>query len=157
RFSFALAKLGYSVVGIEPAAAPRKIAQAEAKKRKARSVRFYPYALEDMRFANKSFDVVLCIELFHHLPDETVQFALNRFHDLLKPGGLLVFDAKNSDNPLLAWQYRRDRRPDRPLIARPLAWFVRQAEEAGFKVLDKKGVLLPAVLSPWSVIVAEKI
>ncbi len=156
RFSFALSDLGYSVAGIEPAKAPRRIAQAEAKKRGTKNVRFYPFALEDMAFSKKSFDVVLCIELFHHLPDDLVAFALDRFFELLKPGGLVVFDAKNADNPILAWQYKRDRRPDRPLIARPLAWFVQQAEQAGFSVIRKKGVILPASLSPWSVIVAQK-
>jgi SAM-dependent methyltransferase len=47
--------------------------------------------ITDIPEPDKSFDVILCSEVFEHLPDPLK--ALNEFSRLLKPGGILIVTA----------------------------------------------------------------
>lgn len=43
----------------------------------------------DLGLADESVDMLFCHQTFHHLPDQ--QTAIQEFHRVLKPGGLLLF------------------------------------------------------------------
>jgi ubiquinone/menaquinone biosynthesis C-methylase UbiE len=81
------------VSGIEPSV--RMIAYARRKAERADlSVDFQPGVIEQLAFPNQSFDVVLCIIVLHHLPDDLKHRGLAEIARVLKPGGrLLVVDS----------------------------------------------------------------
>ncbi|HEX5139000.1 MAG TPA: class I SAM-dependent methyltransferase [Planctomycetota bacterium] len=45
----------------------------------------WPAALPD-----KDFDLIVCVQALHHVPDVLKRVTLQRFHDLLRPGGLYL-------------------------------------------------------------------
>ena len=49
-------------------------------------------------YADKSFDVILCIEVIEHLNDEQIVANFNEFSRLLKTGGYLVLTTPNREN-----------------------------------------------------------
>ncbi len=69
-------------------AAPRMVERAKAKGLEAALVSGLPTA-----FPDASFDKILVIEAFHHMPDHDTR--LREFHRLLKPGGALVIEEPN--------------------------------------------------------------
>lgn len=85
------ARRGCKVVGIDPNEGMLAAARQAARRAGAED-RFevQPGTAEDLSgFAAASFDVVLCVELFDHLPD--LRRALQEIHRVLKPEGHLVF------------------------------------------------------------------
>jgi len=38
----------------------------------------------------KDFDLIVCVQALHHVPDVLKRVTLQRFHDLLRPGGLYL-------------------------------------------------------------------
>jgi len=94
-------RLGTSgqVTGIDPA--PRQIARAQAKARRQRRpagvpVRLHLGAIEQLAFADQSFDVVLSTWMMHHLPDDLKEAGLLEIARVLKAGGrLVVVDAEH--------------------------------------------------------------
>lgn len=64
--------------------------------------------LEKIAFPEKSFDVVFCRSILHHVGD--IDGALARIHDLLKPGGTLILSEPCADSWLLKiprWYWSR--------------------------------------------------
>lgn len=74
-------------------AAPRMVERAKAKGLEAVLVSGLPTA-----FPDASFDKMLVIEAFHHMPDHDAH--LREFHRLLKPGGVLLLE---EPDPRLWW------------------------------------------------------
>jgi len=68
---------------------------ARWKFRHDRFVTMIPIASDDDALLAGSFDAILCLETFEHLPRPLVTAA--HFHRVLKPGGHLVFDYIRSD------------------------------------------------------------
>ena len=66
-------------------AAPRMVARAMAKGLEAVRVTGLPAP-----FPDASFNTILVIEAFHHMPDHEAH--LKEFHRLLKPGGKLILE-----------------------------------------------------------------
>jgi ubiquinone/menaquinone biosynthesis C-methylase UbiE len=78
-----------TVAGIDPAlemvsAARRKAARAHL------DIDFRPGVIEDLPFADGSFDVVLSSLMLHHLPEEVKHQGLSEVVRVLKPGGVFV-------------------------------------------------------------------
>jgi SAM-dependent methyltransferase len=94
----ALAGAGHSVTGVEPSAAMRARGakrQATLPERVARRMRFVEGTATAPALMNgESFDVTLLgLGTFGHLTSAAErELALRQFHDLLKPGGLLIMD-----------------------------------------------------------------
>ena len=80
---------GYSVTGVEPAAAHRELIPSQI----ASSV--FLQKLEDVEFPDSIFDVIVAIQLIEHLLDPTV-FA-ETLKRVLKPGGIAYVETPNFD------------------------------------------------------------
>ena len=53
------------------------------------------------RFSDDSFDTILVIEAFHHLPHH--EEHLKEFHRLLKPGGMLFLEEPDTNSLIRYW------------------------------------------------------
>lgn len=69
-------------------AAPKMVARARQKGIEAEVVSDLP-----TRFPDGSFDTVLVVEAFHHMPEH--EKHIREFHRLLKPGGALIIEEPN--------------------------------------------------------------
>ena len=80
---------GRSIVGVDPDA--RRVAMAE---RVARSLDLgnHRFIATDVRTASLEgpFDAVYVLDVMHHIPAEAQRGVLQRLHDLLAPGGVLL-------------------------------------------------------------------
>ena len=81
------------VSGIEPSLEMVAYARRKAARR-GLVVDIQPGVIEKLNFPDKSFDVILCIIVLHHMPDETKRQGIKEMVRVLKPGGrLLVVDS----------------------------------------------------------------
>jgi ubiquinone/menaquinone biosynthesis C-methylase UbiE len=81
------------VSGIEPSLEMVNYARRKASRR-GLSVDIQPGVIERLNYPTQSFDVILCIIVMHHMPDETKVQGIKEMARVLKPGGrLLVVDS----------------------------------------------------------------
>jgi SAM-dependent methyltransferase len=89
-----------SVHGIDPSRQMIAYARSKAPGRKL-SVDFQVGVVEYLAFPDRSFDVVLCTWMIHHLPTDDQRRGLAEMARVLKPGGrLLLVDSHLDDLPL---------------------------------------------------------
>jgi demethylmenaquinone methyltransferase/2-methoxy-6-polyprenyl-1,4-benzoquinol methylase/phosphoethanolamine N-methyltransferase len=101
---------GGQVIGIDPG--PAMVAKAcRGGRRTGSRAEFKLAAIEQLPFADASFDVVLSSLMLHHLPPEAKTQGLDEVYRVLKPGGRLL--AVDIDRPALSlwwlvlWPARR--------------------------------------------------
>jgi ubiquinone/menaquinone biosynthesis C-methylase UbiE len=81
------------VSGIEPSLEMVAYARRKAARR-GLAVDIQPGVIERLAYPDQSFDVILCIIVMHHMPDETKLQGIKEMARVLKPGGrLLVVDS----------------------------------------------------------------
>ena len=81
------------VSGIEPSLEMVTYANRKAVRR-GLSVDIQPGVIEHLAYPDQSFDVILCIIVMHHMPDEAKLQGIKEMARVLKPGGrLLVVDS----------------------------------------------------------------
>jgi 2-polyprenyl-6-hydroxyphenyl methylase/3-demethylubiquinone-9 3-methyltransferase len=123
RFAVHVAERGCHVVALDVNPDMLEAARAAARARGvAERVEVRRGSAEDLSaFAPESFDLVLCMELFDHLPD--LRAALGEARRVLAPGGRFVFSYVPSEslygaigNAYRRWRARR--RPDDLMISR---------------------------------------
>lgn len=101
RFIKALIDKGVQCIGIDTAKIPLSYA-----KKWVPEAEFIRASITELPFAKKSFDIVICIELFHHLPNEILEEGIEEIAKVIKPEGVFIFDIKNKLNPVLNWAYK---------------------------------------------------
>ena len=85
------------VSGIDPSAQLLTRARRKAARRSL-EINFRLGVIEQLPFADQSFDVVLSTLMMHHLPDDLKRQGLAEIARVLKPGGrLLVVDARRPE------------------------------------------------------------
>ena len=77
------------VSGIEPSLEMVACAQRKAIQRKV-SIEVSAGVIERLDYPSQSFDVVLCLIVMHHMPDETKIQGIKEMARVLKSGGRLV-------------------------------------------------------------------
>lgn len=100
--SVKLALAGAQVTGTEVSCQALKHATFLAG-RHGVCINFQQMPGEELRFADASFDAVLCMSVYHHMDLER---AASEFARVLRPGGRLVMIEPLATNPP-AWIYRR--------------------------------------------------
>ncbi len=92
--SDAMARRGASVLGIDLAAKPLKVAQLHAMEAGTESVAYREVAAEALAAEMPAqFDAVTCMEMLEHVPDPSS--IVNACATLVKPGGWLFFSTIN--------------------------------------------------------------
>jgi ubiquinone/menaquinone biosynthesis C-methylase UbiE len=81
------------VVGIEPSLEMVTYARRKAR-RCGLVVDIQPGVIEQLAYPDQSFDVILCVIVLHHMPDDTKRQGIKEMARVLKPGGrVLVVDS----------------------------------------------------------------
>lgn len=137
------ARLGGSdahVSGIDPA--PRQIARAQAKARRAGlDIDFRQGLIESLPFADASVDAVTSTLMMHHLPDDLKAKGLAEIERVLKAGGRVVIaDFTRSD-------HSRDNSTNDQTEQVSLAKIV---AAAGFIDLETEHIAFPRDAHGWS-------
>ncbi|PIN99969.1 hypothetical protein COT72_03995 [archaeon CG10_big_fil_rev_8_21_14_0_10_43_11] len=113
---------------------------------------------ENLPFRDSSFDFVLCVDVMHHLPDDVVVNSLKQMHAVLKKEGILIFEFKNSCNPLLWWRYRKKSSDEFLLCSRSFATIQKLLQDSGFEIIRTKGIGFPLkLIAPYTVVIAKKV
>jgi len=94
-----LARYGDEIAGIDSSVAMAREANRLIEVKKLCNIRGLVQNSGRMGFADSQFDVVLCVDSLHHIPDLTA--AIREFHRVLKPGGRFVAIEPNMFNPLM--------------------------------------------------------
>ena len=126
---------GGLVAGID--AAPEMVARARQKAgRRHLAVDLRVEPVEQLSFADQSFDVVVSSLVFHHLPDALKRQALAEIRRVLKPGGrLLLVDLLGPTPAFLLHSHLQTTLPDLlPLL-----------DEAGFLQVEWQRGPFPAL------------
>jgi 2-polyprenyl-3-methyl-5-hydroxy-6-metoxy-1,4-benzoquinol methylase len=89
-FSQYLSRKGWTVRAID--ASPDMIEQAKAMDASGK-IEFSNDTIESFALAPNSFDLILCLSMLEYVEDDEV--AIQKFHQLLKLGGLLVVTVPN--------------------------------------------------------------
>jgi ubiquinone/menaquinone biosynthesis C-methylase UbiE len=73
----------------------------QAKNKQLENTTFLAGDCEHLPFEDESFDVILCLNSFHHYPSP--QDFFDGVLRCLRPGGRLILRDLSTDNPLLIW------------------------------------------------------
>jgi ubiquinone/menaquinone biosynthesis C-methylase UbiE len=102
------------VYGIDPSRQMIAYARRKAAGRSL-SVDYRLGVVEQLAFPDRSFDVVLCTWMIHHLPNDDKRHGLSEIARVLKPGGrLLLVDSHLDDLPLQKGEFSQMETGDIP-------------------------------------------
>ena len=150
-----MARLGATVVGVDPAANNIDVAKHHAAETGV-SIDYRVATAEELADAGEKFDVILNMEVVEHVAD--VPLYVTRCAEMVKPGGIMFVATINRTlkalglaiigaEYVLRWlprgthQYGKLVRPDE--LEKALA-------ESGMKVVDRTGVTYNPIADRWS-------
>ncbi|MFH1459652.1 MAG: class I SAM-dependent methyltransferase [Candidatus Omnitrophota bacterium] len=114
-------------------------------------------------YADRYFDVVICINVFFNLPSDTIfRASLKEISRVCKENAIFIFDIRNCLNPLLYFKYKLARFYDETVANLPLRTYnfskvQKNLAENGFSILKKINIGFPRnQFSPIFVIKAKK-
>jgi len=61
----------------------------------------------NLPFPDNSFDTVICIDTFHHIPEKYSNRVLDELFRVARPNGQILLEIKNKLNVILGYQYYR--------------------------------------------------
>ena len=147
RYVRGLKNKGMDAVGIDTAIIPLKYASERV------DAKFIGASATDLPFKKESFDLVICVELLHHFEDEVLEKVLEEISEVIKPGGIFIFDVKNKMNPVMWYKYKKENSVEFTLKARTNREMAKFVERHDFEVIKKKGILFPITLfAPYVVV-----
>ena len=151
RYTMYLTNSGIETVGIDTGVIPLKYASERI------DAKFVRASATDLPFKKDSFDLVICIGLLQHFEDEVLERALDEISDVVKPGGIFVFDMKNKMNPVLWYKYKKGDSVEFTMKSRTNHEMIKFVERHGFEVIKKKGIFFPITLfAPFVVVFGRK-
>ena len=151
RYVMGLKDKGFEAVGIDTAGIPLKYASERV------NAKFIRASATDLPFKKECFDLVICIELLHHFEEKVLEKALEEISDVIKPGGIFVFDVKNKINPVMWYKYKKGNNVEFTLKARTIREMAKLVEKHGFDIIKKKGILFPITsFAPFVVVFVRK-
>lgn len=164
HFACLAAKAELDVTAVDPAVGMREATAARAA-RDGLIVKVQKGDVTQLRFADASFDVVLCLGSVIHLSKNPFK-ALSELARVVRPGGVLLIDAENPT--AFPFKGRTEKRTSRevklfdwPLVVNdrtvklclavpPLDAVARLVRSDGFSVAKRRGVHILSWLSPYT-------
>ena len=140
RYTKALNQKGIRTIGIDTAINPLIFASSRV------DGDFIRASAANMPFKKKFFDMIICVELFHHFTDRVLEIVLEEIANIIRPGGTLIFDLKNKLNPLISYKYIKDGNDEYPLKCRTDYKIKSYMDTYGFKIVERKSVIFPVVM-----------
>jgi 2-polyprenyl-3-methyl-5-hydroxy-6-metoxy-1,4-benzoquinol methylase len=156
RYSFLLQEKGLDVVGIDTSEKSLAHAESLRERKKVTNVRFQKMDATELSLTEK-FDIIILMELLHHLPDrlavKTICNALNH----LENDGSLILDLKNQYNPVIRYVYKKNSSHNLLLKARTMNFFRKTVQDAGARIVLQKGLVTPFwQIEPFVIVVVQK-
>ena len=96
KITRALSQIGAYVTGIDPGERQLKLARSTEV---IGNERFLEGTAEKLPLDDKSMDIALFCNSFHHVPRDNFDIAIEEAHRVLKPGGNLYFSEPIADGP----------------------------------------------------------
>jgi SAM-dependent methyltransferase len=151
RYTAALVSKSIDAVGIDTAIKSLLCASKD-------NAHFACASATDLPFKKDSFDLVICIELFHHFSDELLKKSLMHISEATKPQGIFVFDVKNKLNPIIWYLYKKNDSISTTYRCRTVYQMSKLIEQTGFKIIKKKSIFpnLPTLFAPIVIVFAMK-
>ncbi|MHC4579814.1 MAG: class I SAM-dependent methyltransferase [Planctomycetota bacterium] len=127
------------------------------------NIRLYHCDASSLVFENDLFDVVVCINVFFNLPSERILCkSLREISRVCKSGGKIIFDIRNSMNPLLWVKYKLAKYYDETVRDLPLKTYrlkkvASLLKQHDFEIVNKRYIGLPrSVFAPVIVVEARR-
>lgn len=156
RYAFALGKKGLNVLGIDTSDKALKVAKGMKTKLGMNNVYFKNVDATKLKI-RKKFDIIVLMELLHHLPDEVAIKLFKQAIMLLKSKGYLIFDLKNRNNLIISRRYKKKSSEKLLLIARNIDFFRRIIKKLDCKIIIKNSLVTPFwQIEPFVIIVLKK-
>lgn len=156
RYSFLLQGKGLDVVGIDTS--DKSLAHAESIRisKNIENVFFQQMDATEMSFKEK-FDIIILMELLHHLPDTLAVKTMCNALDYLERNGHIIFDLKNIYNPIISYVYKKKSSPRLLLKTRTMKFYRNVVNNAGARIVLKRALITPFwQIEPFVIVVAQK-
>lgn len=151
-----LARLGASVVGIDPSATNIAVASEHAE-RSGLAIAYRTDTAEALADQNERFDIVLALEVVEHVAD--VEHFVARAGEMVKPGGIMIAATINRTfksfalaiigaEYVLRWLPRGTHSWDKFVTPDELELAL---ERAGLRVTDERGVIYNLLRDKWQI------
>lgn len=107
--------------------------------------------LEYIPFKEKSFDVILCVDLLHTFTKESREIIIDNLIKFVTPGGMIILDNRNSWCPYL-WFGWSKKNPVGYVETFSISSVTRKLKENGCYNIQTKGIYFPLITSPIVII-----
>ncbi len=138
-------------------------AEDRLKENNIKNVKLYRSEASSMPFEEEFFDIVVCINVFFNLPSKEVFYrSINEIIRVSKKGGKIIFDIRNSKNPLLYIKYKLAKYYDATVKILPLRTYrlteiISYLENKDFEILRRIKIGFPKnSFAPIFIIEARK-
>lgn len=84
-----------NVIGIDLTEGMLDMAREKAKEKNIQNIDFQIANARELPFEDNTFDAVVSLRLFHHIPNKHRKTYLDEMRRVLKPGGIVIVEFKN--------------------------------------------------------------
>jgi SAM-dependent methyltransferase len=152
RYTEMLTKFGFDTFGMDTAICGLKFA-----KLKNNEVSYVNGSATNLPFKNNNFELILCIELLHHFDDYFLEVVLSEISRIVKPGGVLIIDIRNSLNPVMRYSYRKRDGSYYPLKTRSIFNIKKILKKYDLNIIHKDNLFFVSPFSPYILLYCKKL
>tara|TARA_Y100000034_G_C6896361_1_gene413357 strand:+ start:1101 stop:1796 length:696 start_codon:yes stop_codon:yes gene_type:complete len=148
RYCFSFAKLGMKTTGIDIAKKATDFASKKAKELGIKNLNFQVGEAINLKFKTNTFDIIICIEVLHHLSNKDLKISLKEIKRVLKPNGILIIDLKNKLNPIINLTYKHHtnktfKNTEHLMLTRTPHQYTNLLKTIGYKIIKTKSIFSP--------------
>jgi ubiquinone/menaquinone biosynthesis C-methylase UbiE len=134
-----------------------ELTKRRAKKQELNNIIVQEGDVENLIFANNYFDLVLCIDLLHHIPNITLSKSLTQLQRVSKTNASIIIDFKNKHNPILYYQHKKRNRITYYRTNRTIKEMQRFLDLTKMKIIKSIGAGGPKLFAPYVTLFCKKI